>query len=44
VEYFQIVDYNTLQPLNKIEGNKAIGCVAVWAGKVRLIDNIVFNL
>jgi len=43
-EYFEIVDDENLQnierwdqPLNKV------GCVAVFCGEVRLIDNVVFN-
>ncbi|KPL10114.1 MAG: pantoate--beta-alanine ligase [Bacteroides sp. SM23_62] len=41
VEYFQIVDRESLQPVREWsdEGAK-IGCIAVQIGKVRLIDNI----
>ena len=42
VEYYQIVDPVTLQPAEKIDG--AVGCVTVWMGDVRLIDNIKYNL
>lgn len=44
VEYVEIVNDITLQPVSGWEepGTK-IACVAVWCGKVRLIDNIVFN-
>lgn len=44
VEYFEIVDDKTLQPIKSWEspGTKT-GCIAVHAGKVRLIDNITFN-
>lgn len=38
VEYYEIVDKNTLQPTDKW-GN-AVGCVTVYCGPVRLIDNI----
>jgi pantoate--beta-alanine ligase len=38
VEYYEIVDKNTLQPTNKWEN--AVGCVTVYCGPVRLIDNI----
>ncbi len=42
-EYFQIVDDETMMPINTFtKGRKSVGCVAVWAGKVRLIDNVVF--
>jgi pantoate--beta-alanine ligase len=44
VEYFDIVDALTLQPIEQISNQKGhIGCIAVWAGKVRLIDNIIYN-
>lgn len=44
VEYFDIVDELTLQSIAGWEqpGLK-VGCVAVFAGAVRLIDNIVFD-
>ena len=43
VEYFEIVDENSLMPTKDFEepGVK-VGCIAVFAGKVRLIDNIIF--
>lgn len=41
VEYFEIVDGDTLQSLkNWEETNYAVGCITVYCGKVRLIDNI----
>lgn len=44
VEYVEIVDENNLQPVNNWEEkNIKVGCVAVYCGKVRLIDNIVLN-
>jgi pantoate--beta-alanine ligase len=44
VEYFEIVDSETLQPVyNWSEHFTAMGCIAVYCGKVRLIDNIVLN-
>ena len=45
VEYFEIVDDTTLIPVEswKETGIK-VGCIAVFAGKVRLIDNIIFNI
>lgn len=43
VEYFEIVDDEQLQPvLNWDEKSTKVGCVAVFCGKIRLIDNIVF--
>lgn len=38
VEYYEIVDKNTLQPTNNWDN--AVGCVTVYCGPVRLIDNI----
>ncbi|MBQ2291932.1 MAG: pantoate--beta-alanine ligase [Paludibacteraceae bacterium] len=38
VEYYEIVDKNTLQPTDC--WNNAVGCVTVYCGPVRLIDNI----
>ena len=43
VEYFEIVDDEQLQTVNNWnEGNTKVGCIAVFCGKIRLIDNIVF--
>lgn len=43
VEYFEIVDDERLQPIKSWEEqNTKVGCVAVFCGKIRLIDNIVF--
>jgi pantoate--beta-alanine ligase len=38
VEYYEIVDKDTLQPTEKWAN--AVGCVTVYCGGVRLIDNI----
>ena len=38
VEYYEIVDKNTLQPTDVWDN--AVGCVTVYCGPVRLIDNI----
>lgn len=44
VEYFEIVDDVKLQTVNSWnEKNIKVGCIAVFCGKIRLIDNIVFN-
>lgn len=44
IDYFEIVNADTLQPIKSWEekGSK-VACVAVYAGKVRLIDNIRFS-
>lgn len=43
VEYFELVDANTLQEVDDIaHTHEAVGCVAVYAGNIRLIDNIRF--
>jgi len=44
VEYFEIVNYDNLQSVNDWdEINKKVACIAVYCGKVRLIDNYVLN-
>ncbi len=40
VEYYEIVDPLTLQQTDNI--SEAVGCVTVWMGDVRLIDNIKY--
>ncbi len=44
VEYFEVVDDENLRPVKSWEekSNK-VGCIAVHAGHIRLIDNIVLN-
>ncbi|HCO66694.1 MAG TPA: pantoate--beta-alanine ligase [Dysgonomonas sp.] len=43
VEYFDIVDGNTLQSItNWTDTDYAVGCIAVFCGEVRLIDNITY--
>jgi pantoate--beta-alanine ligase len=43
VEYFEIVDNIELMPIKSWEEEKEkYGCIAVYVGKVRLIDNIKF--
>lgn len=43
VEYYQIVDAYSLQPVAKWDGKQPlVGCVTVWMGDVRLIDNIKY--
>ena len=43
VEYFEIVDDEYLRPVNSWdEKSTKVGCIALFCGKVRLIDNIVF--
>lgn len=42
-EYFQIVDGETCQPINDwVQSRQPVGCITVYAGDVRLIDNIKF--
>jgi len=41
LEYFEIADVQTLKPANeKKAGNKYRGFIVVYAGDIRLIDNI----
>jgi pantoate--beta-alanine ligase len=45
LEYFELVDSINLKAVSSWQENRAIiGCIAVWAGKVRLIDNLKFSL
>lgn len=44
LEYFEIVDGNTLQPVSAWEDSAYIvGCITVFCGEVRLIDNIKYK-
>lgn len=43
VEYFSIVDADTMQPVSNWSDTKhPVGCITVWFGDVRLIDNIKY--
>ena len=41
-EYFEIVDNNTLLTTDEYKEHSLRGCIAVFAGSVRLIDNIAY--
>lgn len=44
VEYYEIVDGNTMQPIQRWEDSDyPVGCITVYCGEVRLIDNIKYN-
>lgn len=44
VEYFDIVDGKTLQSVERwSDSNDIVGCITVYCGKVRLIDNIRYK-
>ena len=44
LEYFEIVDGNTLQKVNSWEDAQyVVGCITVFCGEVRLIDNIKYK-
>lgn len=44
LEYYQIVDGNTLQEIAEWgDSDFAVGCIALFCGKVRLIDNIKYK-
>ena len=44
LEYFEIVDGNTLQKVNSWEDDQyVVGCITVFCGEVRLIDNIKYK-
>ncbi len=42
IDYVEIVDEETLEPVEKIEG-KVIVAIAAWVGKARLIDNTILG-
>lgn len=45
VEYFEIVDARTLAKIDEWEESPwVVGCITVYCGKVRLIDNIAYRL
>lgn len=44
VEYFEIIDGNTLQPIeNWTDSDYIVGCITVFCGEIRLIDNIIYK-
>lgn len=44
LEYYQIVDGRTLQPVGQWDDSDYIvGCIALFCGKIRLIDNIKYK-
>lgn len=44
LEYYEIVDGYTLQPVNEwSDADYIVGCITVYCGKVRLIDNIRYK-
>lgn len=44
LEYYQIVDGNTLQEIGKwSDSDYVVGCIALFCGNVRLIDNIKYK-
>ena len=44
LEYYEVVDGNTLQPVNAwADAEYIVGCITVYCGKVRLIDNIRYK-
>ena len=45
VEYYEIVDADTLQPISDWNSTRrAVGCIATFCGEIRLIDNITYNV
>ena len=44
VEYFEVVDGMTLRPIDRWDDSvEPVGCIAVYCGEVRLIDNIKYK-
>jgi pantoate--beta-alanine ligase len=44
LEYFEIVDAGSLQPVTNWTNEETVGCLAASVGKIRLIDNVNFSL
>lgn len=42
IDYVEIVDWNTLEAVNRIEG-PVLAAIAVYIGKTRLIDNFIYK-
>ena len=42
IDYVEIVDFEDLEPVNRIRGNTLIA-MAVYFGATRLIDNIIID-
>ena len=42
LDYFQVVDHETLEPIERISGD-ALVAVAAYVGGTRLIDNIMLS-
>lgn len=40
IDYVEVVDWNTLEPVDRIEG-PVLAAIAVYIGKTRLIDNFI---
>ena len=44
LEYYEIVDGETLQPIQNLnDTDSVVGCITVYCGEVRLIDNIRYK-
>ena len=44
LEYYEIVDGETLQPIRNLDDtDSVVGCITVYCGEVRLIDNIRYK-
>lgn len=44
VEYYEIVDGYTLQSVTDwVDSDYIVGCIAIYCGEVRLIDNIIYK-
>lgn len=43
-EYFEIIDGQTFEKLEDWDHETIVACTAVWAGEVRLIDNMILRV
>jgi pantothenate synthetase len=43
-EYFSLVNTKNLKAIENVNVAKIVAIVAAWAGEVRLIDNMIYDL
>lgn len=43
VEYVEVFDGNSLQPVSDVSPKSVVAALAVWVGEVRLIDNLIIK-
>ena len=43
IDYVKMVDFNSIEQIEKIEDAPVLCAMAVYVGKTRLIDNFIFD-